>query len=50
VIDGELAVAHAHERQVGDRLELEPDQERQLDEILAELVAAAERESELLAA
>jgi chromate reductase len=50
VIEGELAVAHAHERQVGDRLELEPDQEHQLDEILAELVAAAERESELLAA
>jgi NAD(P)H-dependent FMN reductase len=50
VIEGELGVAHAHERQAGDRLELEPDQEHRLDEILAELVAAAERESELVAA
>jgi chromate reductase len=50
VIDGELAVGHAHELLKGDHLELSPDQSQQLDEILAELVAAAERESELIAA
>jgi chromate reductase len=50
VVDGELGVPHAHERLAGERLELEHDQEQRLDEILAELVAAAELESELVAA
>jgi chromate reductase len=50
VIDAELGVPHAHERLDGERLELEPEQEHRLDEILAELVSAAERESGLVAA
>jgi chromate reductase len=50
VVDAELGVAHAHEQLEGERLELEHDQEQRLDEILAELVAAAERESGLVAA
>jgi chromate reductase len=50
VVENELGVAHAHELLAGDRLELEHEQEQRLDEILAELVAAAERESELIAA
>jgi chromate reductase len=44
VLEAELPVAHAAELRHGDRLELEPEQPEQLDEILAELVAAAERE------
>ena len=44
VLEAELPVAHAAELRHGDRLELEPEQSEQLDEILAELVAAAERE------
>jgi chromate reductase, NAD(P)H dehydrogenase (quinone) len=44
VLEVELPVAHAAELRHGDRLELEPEQSEQLDEILAELVAAAERE------
>ena len=50
VIDAELGIPHAHERLDGERLELEPEQEHRLDEILAELVGAAERESGLVAA
>jgi chromate reductase len=50
VVEAELPVAHAHEHLRDDRLELEPEQGERLDEILAELVAAAERESELVAA
>jgi chromate reductase len=54
VIDAELGIPHAHERLRGDagseRLELDPGQEHRLDEILAELVSAAERESGLVAA
>jgi chromate reductase len=50
VIEAELPVAHAHERLVGNRLELEPEQAERLDGILAELVEAAEIESGLLAA
>jgi chromate reductase len=50
VTDAELGVPHAHERLDGERLELEPEQEHRLDEILAELVGAAERESGLVAA
>jgi chromate reductase len=50
VVDAELGVPHAHERLGGGRLELDPDQEQRLDEILNQLVAAAERESGLVAA
>lgn len=50
VIDAELPVGHARELLVDGRLELAPEQLQQLDEILAELVAAAEREAELVAA
>jgi chromate reductase, NAD(P)H dehydrogenase (quinone) len=50
VIESELPVPHAHEQLDGERLELEPEQEQRLDEILSELVAAAERESGLVAA
>ncbi|HXS47087.1 MAG TPA: NADPH-dependent FMN reductase [Solirubrobacterales bacterium] len=44
VIEAELPVAHAAELRRGNRLELPPEQAEQLEEILAELVAAAERE------
>jgi hypothetical protein len=44
VLEAELPVAHAAELRQGDKLNLEPDQAEQLEEILAELVAAAERE------
>ncbi len=44
VLEAELPVAHAAELRHGDSLELEPEQAERLDEILAELVAAAERE------
>jgi chromate reductase, NAD(P)H dehydrogenase (quinone) len=44
VLEAELPVAHAAELRHGNRLELAPEQAEQLDEILAELVAAAERE------
>jgi chromate reductase, NAD(P)H dehydrogenase (quinone) len=51
VIEAELPIAYAHELLLeGDRLELPPQQAEQLEEILAELVAAAERESEPVAA
>lgn len=50
VIDAELPVGHARELVHDSRLELPPEKLQQLDEILAELVAAAERESELVAA
>lgn len=42
VLEAELLVAHAADLRHGDRLELEPEQSERLDEILAELVAAAE--------
>jgi chromate reductase len=45
VVEAELPVAHAHELLVDDRLELAPEQAERLEEILAELVAAAEVES-----
>jgi chromate reductase, NAD(P)H dehydrogenase (quinone) len=45
VIEAELPVGHARELHHGDRLELPPEQAERLEEILAELVAAAERES-----
>ena len=50
VIETELGIPRAHEPLAGERLELEPEQEHRLDEILSELVAAAERESGLIAA
>ena len=48
VIEAELPVGHADELLEGDRLELPPQQAEQLEEILAELVAAAEAEAELV--
>lgn len=50
VVEAELPVAHAHERLAGERLELDPEQLELLDEILAELVAAAEPVGEPVAA
>jgi chromate reductase len=51
VIETEFPVAHAHQRERLDgRLALEPEQERQLDEILAELIAQAELRTDLVAA
>jgi chromate reductase len=44
VVEAELPVAHAADLRRDDRLELPPEQAEQLEEILAELVAAAERE------
>ena len=44
VSEAELPVAHAAELRHGERLELPPEQAERLEEILAELVAAAERE------
>lgn len=46
VIEAELPVAEAHEQIEDGRLELTPDQAARLEEILAELVAAAEAEAE----
>jgi len=50
VIEAELPVAHAHQLRDGGRLELPLEQADQLEEILAELVAAAEPIAEPLAA
>jgi chromate reductase, NAD(P)H dehydrogenase (quinone) len=50
VVEEELPVGHAKELLVDGRMELTPQQSEQLEEILAELVSAAERESELVAA
>jgi chromate reductase len=47
VVEAELPVGHAKDHLVDGRLELPPDQAERLEEILAELVAAAEIESEL---
>ena len=49
-IEAELGVPHAHEQLEGERLTLDRSQEERLEEILAELVSAAERESGLVAA
>ncbi|HET7053183.1 MAG TPA: NADPH-dependent FMN reductase [Solirubrobacterales bacterium] len=49
VIEAELPVSHAHQLRDGDRLELGPEQADQLEEILAELVAAAEPAAALAA-
>jgi len=43
VVEAELPVAHAHELMVDGRLELPPEQAERLEELLAELVAAAEQ-------
>jgi len=50
VVEAELPVGHAKDHLVDGRLELAPEQAGQLEEILAELIAQAERESELVAA
>jgi chromate reductase len=47
VIDAELPVAKANDLFTGGRLELAPQQSEQLEEILAELVAATEAAAEL---
>jgi len=44
VLEVELPVSHAAELRDRDRLKLEPEQAERLEEILSELVAAAERE------
>lgn len=44
VIEAELPVGRARELQHGERLELPPEQAEQLEDLLAELVAAAEHE------
>jgi chromate reductase, NAD(P)H dehydrogenase (quinone) len=44
VLEAELPIAHAADLRQGNRLELHPEQAEELEEILAELVAAAERE------
>jgi chromate reductase, NAD(P)H dehydrogenase (quinone) len=49
VVEAELPIAHAHELPSGDRLELAPEQAERLEQILAELVASAEREPALVA-
>lgn len=50
VLEAELPVARAQELRRGDRLELPPEQAERLEQILAELVAAAELLAEPLAA
>jgi chromate reductase, NAD(P)H dehydrogenase (quinone) len=47
VLEAELPVGHAAELHRGERLELPPEQAERLEEILAELIAAAEREAPL---
>ncbi len=47
VIEAELPVGHAKELLVDGRLELSPEQSEHLEEILAELIRAAEVEAEL---
>ncbi len=47
VIEAELPVARADKLLVDGRLELEPQQSERLEEILAELIAAAEEAEEL---
>lgn len=50
VVEAELAVGRAREHFADGQLKLPTELSRQLDEILAELVSVAERESELVAA
>jgi chromate reductase, NAD(P)H dehydrogenase (quinone) len=47
VLEAELPISHAAELHHGNKLKLGPEQAEQLDEILSELVAAAEPEPEL---
>jgi chromate reductase len=47
VVEAELPVGHAKDLLTGGHLELSPEQSHQLEEILAELIAQAELESEL---
>jgi chromate reductase, NAD(P)H dehydrogenase (quinone) len=49
VVEAELPIGHAQELLADGRLELAPQQSEQLEEILAELVSAAEVEAELAA-
>jgi chromate reductase len=49
VLEAELPVAHAAELRIGDQLKLEPNQSAQLDDILAQLVEAAEPAAALAA-
>jgi chromate reductase, NAD(P)H dehydrogenase (quinone) len=44
VLEAELSVSHAADLRHGNRLGLSPEQSEHLEEILSELVAAAERE------
>jgi len=44
VLEAELPVSHATDLRRGDRLELPPEQAAHMEQILAELVAATERE------
>jgi len=44
VLEAELPVSHARDLRHGDRLELPPEQAEHLEQILDQLVAAAERE------
>jgi chromate reductase len=50
LVEAELPIGHAQELLADGRLELAPQQSEQLEEILAELVSAAEVEAELVAA
>jgi chromate reductase len=50
VVETDLPVGHATELRPGDHLKLSPDQVERLEEILAELVAQAEIEAELVVA
>ncbi len=49
VLEAELPVAHAAELREGEQLKLEPNQSAQLDDILAQLVEAAEPAAALAA-
>ena len=49
VVEAELPIGHAQELLADGRLELAPQQAEQLEEILAELVSAAEVDAELAA-
>jgi chromate reductase len=50
VVEGELPIGHAQKLLVKDRLDLSPEQAHKLEELLDELVAQAEIESELAVA
>jgi chromate reductase, NAD(P)H dehydrogenase (quinone) len=50
VVEAELPVAHADRLLLGNRLELDPRQSEQLEELLAQLVASVEECQELAVA